>query len=41
VLKTKVNCGTCMFYETGNCKLWQGGVAETDCCMAHDSPAYK
>lgn len=38
-----VNCSTCVFLDGPEkfCKLWQGQVLPTDCCISHDSPKYK
>jgi len=30
----KINCGTCVYFDNGVCKLWNGSVHKGDCCMA-------
>jgi hypothetical protein len=33
-----VNCGSCMHYSAGVCKLWNGKVQEGQCCDVWEQP---
>jgi len=33
-----VNCGTCMHYLAGVCRLWDGKVKEGQCCDVWEQP---
>ncbi len=34
----KIQCGTCSAIDGTYCKLWQGEVKESECCMVYGNP---